>query len=95
MILVLCFFDFGDWNHLPYVSDHKAHLNSFNFLKNQICPQGRIFGGWLGRSPPLKPKELTLFIIILYNPKNKIRGIRPFRQLLFCHNSFDTSSLLQ
>jgi len=23
--------------YVPYFSDHKAHLKSFNFLKNQKC----------------------------------------------------------
>jgi len=39
--------NFADWKHLstlsvellevPYFSDHKAHLKSFNFLKNRKC----------------------------------------------------------
>jgi len=24
-------------NKVPHFSDHKAHLKSFNFLKNQMC----------------------------------------------------------
>ena len=44
--------------------------------------QGRIQGGQLGRSPPQKPKKVTVFTMILYNLENRIRDIRPFA--VFC-----------
>ena len=51
-----------------------------------------------GRSPPpLKPRKVNLFAIILRNSENSIRDTRPFKRPLFCHNSVVkyTSSLLQ
>ena len=36
---------------------------------------------------PLKPAKVTLFTIILYNPENNIRDIRPFCCPLFRHSS--------
>jgi len=59
--------------------------------KTSLCQhvsKGESRRGRLGQSPPLKPKKVTLFSIILYNLENKIRDIKPLRRLLFCHNSF-------
>jgi len=59
--------------------------------------QGRIQGGRLGQSPPLKPTKVTFFTMIFYNLENSIRDIRPFSRPLFCHSSVVkyTSCLLQ
>jgi len=48
-----------------------------------------------GRSPPLKPAEVALFTMILYNSENSIRDIKPFSRPLFCHSSAVNLSLLQ
>jgi len=34
----------------------------------------------------LKPAEVTLFTIILYNQEHNIRDIRPFCRSLLCHS---------
>ena len=54
-------------------------------------------GGQLGRSPLLKPPNITLFTMILYKSENSIRDIKPFCRALFCHriDVNNTSSLLQ
>jgi len=43
--------------------------------------------GWLGRSPPPKPTQVTLFTMVFYNLENSIGDIEPFCCPLFCHNS--------
>jgi len=59
--------------------------------------QGRIRGGNWGNRPPLKPKKVTLFTMILCISESNICDIRQFCRPLFCHSSFIkyTSSLLQ
>jgi len=53
--------------------------------------------GAIGTNAPLKPTEVTLLIIILYNSEYSIRGLRPIYHPLFCQSSVVkyTSSLLQ
>jgi len=55
-------------------------------LENVSAP-GADPGGRLGRSASLKPTKATLFIIILYDLRNKIRNIRLFCRPLFWHSS--------
>jgi len=47
-------------------------------LTSQSSIQGRIQGGRLWRSCPLKPTKVTWFTMIFYNLENCIRDIRPF-----------------
>ena len=58
--------------------------------------QGRIRRGAIGVIAPLNPMKITLFAMVLYNPENNIRDIRPFGRLLFFHTSvmMYTSSLI-
>ena len=52
-----------------------------------VWRQGRIQGGRLGRSFPVKPTKAILFTIILYNSQNYIRDVRPLCRPLFCHSN--------
>ena len=63
------------------ISLKLLHNNKHQFIANlyqqDACGWGR--GGCRGqRSPPLKPAQVTLFTMILYNSENNIRDIRPF-----------------
>jgi len=49
--------------------------------------QGRIQGGAIGRSAPLKPTKVTFFTMIFYNSENSIGDIRPVCRPLFRHSS--------
>jgi len=76
------------------------HMNKLIVVlekKRVVRVRSRCRVGRLGRSLPLKPTQVTLFTMILYNWENSIRDIRPFFHPLFCHSSVAKypSSLLQ
>jgi len=62
----------------------RQRFQPVEILRGGLVGQGRIQGG--GRSPLLKPKKVTFFIVIFYNSENNIRDARPFCRPLFCHS---------
>jgi len=68
-----------------------AAMNTARIMRNDSAAQGCAtmqHCRQLGRSPPpLKPKKVTFFTMILNNSENSIRDIRPCCHPLFCHSS--------
>ena len=90
-----------------YIDSHLLSLLAFESTHLMIPKENRRFinrdseqwrsQGRGERLPSLKPKKITLFIMIFYNSENSFRDLRPFCRPSFCHSSVVkyTSPLLQ